>query len=522
MVKGLSLHEIKNSKLFKFLLLVLIGVLAHYPSFNLSLYGDDWLTIYLYFVPDGASVRFGQLPGVLTYLTPYGPSIFLIGTLYTIFQTNYVFYYIVALLLRVIAAFALCVASEKITNNKLVSFLVSLLFLVGYTGLQTTDWVFYMNVYLAIGLLFISTYFQFKFFDSFNKWDFINQFLFLISSIIIASVRLFPLILIIPLIEISFLVSQKGRILKITLIKIMLFSSLILSLWLIGLFGGPGKIYSPDAWSIKEFLEFIIKNLLYSINSFLHLVGVIVFPSHPSVNIFKSSFIGTLFVGIFILGLIFSRKDRIKLNKVIIGGLIFFIFSAVMWFYLKLRLADSADRYLLLPFAGACVLIGILSARFFNYFKMGIIFFLIMLIGAHFLATKATYESWLSNGRDQKYIQDVHGQIIGSIPLPLTKNDIIYLDFDDMAKDQSVVFGLGYKILVLSNTLDDSYHPNPYDNNIKDSKFLIIEKLKNKISQGLSKEDLIERVFSFELKQGKFKNTTTDFRKELSGLLSDS
>jgi len=493
-------------------LLTLIGFIAHYPSFNLGLYGDDWLVIYLYFVPDGASVRFGPLPGLFTYLTTYGPVIFLMGKLYEVLGTHYHFYYMISLIFKVFASWTLFLAMRRITKSKVVSILVSIIFLVGFTGIQTTDWVFYMNVYLAAAFFFLSLYFQFKFYDTHKRSDLMNQFLFLISSMMIASLRLFPLILIIPLIELSFLFSQKGKGLKITLFKISLFASLILFLWIIGLFGGTGKIYSPDAWSVKEFLEHIIKNPLYSINSFIHWIGVISFPDRFDID---SKIIGAIVLGLFSLGLFISRKDRREIAKILAGGIIFFIFLFSMWFYSKMRLIDSPDRYLLLPFAGFCILAGILSARFIKYLRIFTLILLVTLIGANFLATRSIYKYWLSIGRDKNYIQDVHGQIINNIPLPLTKNDIIYLNFDDMSKDQSVVFGLGYKILILSNTLNEDYFPNIYDNNIKDSKSLIIKSLKDKISQSYKKEDLIERVFAFQLQDGVFKNTTSEFRKEL-------
>lgn len=499
-----------------FILLTLTGIITHYPSFNFALYGDDWFVIYLYLVPDGSPIRFGPLPGLLTYLTPYGPAIFLMGRLYEIFGTNYHLYFMVSLIFKIFASWALFLAVRQITKSRLASFLIATLFLVGFVGIQTTDWVFYMNTYLASGLFFLSLYYQFKFFETRKKRDLVSQYLFLISSIIVASLRLFPLIFIIPLIEISVLLSQKDKVLRTTVFKITLFSSLILLLWLIGVFGGPGgQIYYAGAWTLKQFLEFIINNPLFALSSFLHWIGIVVFPTHPSVKILEPKVIGFLFSGVFILALLKSRKDREKLILLISGGLIFFIPLFFMWFYSNLRLTDSSDRYLLFPFAGFCILIGILSTSLIKYFKAGIIVLLIILIGTNFLATKAIYKYWLSIGRDKDYMQDVHGQIISSMSLPLTENDVIYLDFDDMAELQSVVFGLGFKILVLSKTLNKEYFPNIYDNNIKDAKLLIIKSLQDKISQGYTKEDLIERVFAFQSKDGILKNTTTDFRKEL-------
>lgn len=537
---------VKN--LIMFLSLIIIGVFAHYPSSNLSLYGDDWLFIYRYFTHSGHLNT--MLPGILTYLAPYGPSIFLIGTEYQIFGQNYFFYYLVALIFKIFASFALLLVVKKITKSTLISLLVTILFLVGFIGIQTTDWVFYMNVYLATGLFFLSLYFQFKFFETYKHKDLIYQLLFAITAIITAPGRLFPLILIIPLTEVILLFhkipsnllrghqTKQGLSLAIArilmwgssflrlkkevskvLAKLAIFFIFIIILWLIGDFGAPGKIYSPYVWSgnwrTKEFFELIIKNPLYTLNSFLQSVGLVIYPNHPSVKIFKPELIGLSFVVFSILGLVFSRKERFKFNKVIIGCLIFFTPLIGMWFFSGLRVIDSPDRYLLFPFAGSCILIGVLSARFFNYFKTGIIFFLVILIGANFLATKSMYEYWLSKGRNVTFAKMVDKQILKDFPQPVTSPKIIYLDSDDGVALHSLQFGIGFRMLVLSNTWNDKYFSSIYNVTEKDK---FIEKIAERINTGEKKQDVINSVYAYGNINNRFLDMTKPVREELSSI----
>ncbi len=498
-----------NSRLFIFILLLIIGLFVHYPSFYLSLYGDDWLTIYLYFVPDGDPARFGSLPGLLSFLTPYGPSILLIGKLYEIFSTNYYFYFIVSFILKLFASWVLFLSVQQITKSKIISFLVSLLFLVGFTGIQTTDWVFYMNVYLAAALFFLSVYFQFKFFETYKKKDLIYQLLFSITAIIAAPVRLFPLILTIPLTEIVLYFNRKKEISRVAA-KLAIFFIIIILLWIIGVFGGVGRIYSPDAWSIKEFFEFIVKNPLYSLNSFLYWIGIVTFPDYPNVQLFKPELTGFLFLTFFTLGLVLSRKDREKFTLIMISGLTFLIFLISMWFYSKLRLSSSSDRYLLLPFAGFCILTGILSARFFNYFKIGVIFFLVMLIGINFLATKSIYSYWLDQGRSSDYISAVDAQLKKDFPKPLKSLTIIYIEPDDAGVEQSTVFGMAFKIAVFSKTWNDNLIPH-----VVDEKKVLIKKIDEQIAKGAVKEDVISNVYGYKIHNKKFTSITPQIRAEL-------
>lgn len=499
----------KSGKILLFL--TVIGIFAHYLSFMFSLYGDDWLVIYLYSFPDGDPSRFGQLPGILSFLTPYGPSIFLMGKLYEIFGTNYSLYFIVSFLFKLFASWTLFLAIQKITKVKIISILISILFLVGFIGIQTTEWVFYMNVYLATAFFFLAIYFQFKFFETYKKTDLINQFIFFTISIIAAPVRLSPLVLIAPLIEASILFSKKIKSPKIIMIKAGLFLGTILFLWLIGVFGGPGKIHSASTWSVKGFYEMVFNDPIQSLNSILHWIGITAYPNHPTIRILEPKAIGFIFLSFSALGLILSRKERKTFILIITSGCAFFIFLGLMWFYSKLRLTDSPDRYLLLPFASYCIFLGILSAKFIKYFKNGVVVFLLVLIILNFFATRSVYRYWLSIGRGKDFAKVLDRQIMKDFPRPVTSQKIIFLQSDNTAARDTLQFGLLFRITILSNTWDIHYFNDIYNN--KDE---LIDKITMKIKNGESKEEVINSVSAYGYMDNKFVDLTKFIRKDLS------
>lgn len=505
--------------------LILIGLLAHYLSLSLAVYGDDWQGIYFYLAQKSNAVHYGFLPGFLAILVPYGFSVFMMGILYHIFGLNSTPYYLISLMFRIFASYALFLTCKTIVNDKnnsllsyssIISLLASTLFLVGLSGIEVTDWLFNMNVYLAVGFYLLGIRSQIQFLLSGSNKDAVKSITLSTLAMITAPIRFQAMVILIPLIDIVFLKSKKARAtLKQMTLKNFIFIFIVFSLLTAGLFGRSHDVFNRLR---GEFLNTIISHPQESLSAFLQWNGAVILPDY----IFGSKQIQTAGF-IFLLLLLAVNILKIKEGKAKIQAvsIILLSFVGVMWFFFPLHMIGSNHRYLLVIFSAWCLLVGVMAAivsRTHRFLRNVVIVLLLILIFLQYYSLRATYKHWMSNGRGQKFTQAVHGQIIGSIPLPLTKNDIIYLDFDDMAKDQSVVFGLGYKILVLSNTLDENYFPNIYDNNIKDSKSLIIKRLKDKESQGLSEEDLIERVFAFELREGIFKNTTYDFRKELSTL----
>lgn len=507
--------------------LALIGLLAHYPSLSMAVYGDDWFGIFYYLSKNSNGVHYGFFPEPFAILVPYGFSVFVMGILYKLFGLNSTLYYLVSLILRVFASYAMfvtCKTSISKTNKLLslrsfiICFLVSLLFLVGLSGIEVTDWLFNMNVYLATGFYLLGIRSQIKFLCSGSRIDAIISVTLSILAAIVAPIRFQAMIILVPMIDVVFLIKKEARpTLKQILIKDFVFIFAMVLLIIVGLFGRSHDIYESLAGG--KFLNAVFSNSGSVLSALLQLNGAVILPD----SIFRGMHIqiaGFLFV----LLLVMFNKLKLKESRVMIHvtSVIYLSFVIVLWFFFPVQQMGTNHRYMLVIFSAWCLLVGIIMAiglKTFRFFQNLAVILLFVLILLHYNSLQSTYGHWLINGRDQKYTNAIHHQIISSVTLPLTKHDIIYLDFDDLAKNQSIVFGLGYKILVLSNTLDEGYFPSIYDNNIKDSRSLIIKSLEHKISQGSNKEDLMARIFSFQFRDGFFKNTTADLRKELSTLM---
>ncbi|TSC88539.1 MAG: hypothetical protein G01um10147_35 [Microgenomates group bacterium Gr01-1014_7] len=153
---------LKLSKNFLFIFsILLISLFTLYPSFNLALFGDDWLVIYRY-VSDVGSISAGFSKHLHEYLSPYGPTQVFMGILEQLYNYNSTFYYITSYLLRLFAAFSLFPITFYLTRNKLSAFFAVLFFSVTTTGFDTTNWVFNMTSYLAIGFISLFLFFYLR------------------------------------------------------------------------------------------------------------------------------------------------------------------------------------------------------------------------------------------------------------------------------------------------------------------------------------------------------------------------
>src|SRR3990167_7588045 len=153
---------LKISKNFLFVFsILLISLFTLYPSFNLALFGDDWLVIYRY-VSDVGSISVGFSKHLHEYLSPYGPTQVFMGLLAQLYNYDSTSYYITSYLFRLFAAFSLFPITFYLTRNKLSAFFAVLFFSVTTTGFDTTNWVFNMTSYLAIGFISLFLFFYLR------------------------------------------------------------------------------------------------------------------------------------------------------------------------------------------------------------------------------------------------------------------------------------------------------------------------------------------------------------------------
>ncbi|OGM33525.1 hypothetical protein A3D00_00125 [Candidatus Woesebacteria bacterium RIFCSPHIGHO2_02_FULL_38_9] len=511
---------IKNISLF--FLFIFVGIMVHYPSFKFSLYGDDWMHIFNYFNRQNVYSNFGPLPGILSFLTPYGPSIFMIGHEYELFGKIYFLYYVVSLFLRIFATYSLFMVCQRITKSLMNSLLTSILFLVGFTGIQTTDWAVFSNIYLALGIYFLSLFYYAKYYENGIKKDSLISTFLLVIAMILAPVRFYPVIVIVPFLDVMiYLKNEKKKVFGYFLKKNVFFVILVILFWIIGVFGAPGKIYSPGDWTTGNFISIVNNQPLLIMKSFLYWSGVIIIPDNIVGNHLIIERTGLfILITIFITLLVSIRRKQLVNVFFVIITVFFLIFLSSIWYYSPTRLIGSPDRYLMVVFGNFCLLGGIfvsaISKRF-RYLKFITLLTLVYLVLLQTRATRSIYAYWLLKGRDSNFMRKVEKVI--SPNLAMVKNDqsIIYLDFDDNATLQSVQFGLGFKMLVFSNTWNKKYLPV-----LLNQKLDLLTYINDKVKSGISKDVIIADTFSYQYKGGNFIDNTKEVRIQLKNVVIEN
>lgn len=141
------------SFLIQAIIIFLISLYTFLPSFNLGLFGDDWVSLWMYMRYFGPGAIAGETNYFTYFLSGYGPYEITMGLLYKFFGLNDSIYYIFSYAFRLLAAFAVWPLIFYLTRSKLASFYGSLFLSITTIGLETTNWVFNLTSYLAIANL---------------------------------------------------------------------------------------------------------------------------------------------------------------------------------------------------------------------------------------------------------------------------------------------------------------------------------------------------------------------------------
>ncbi len=497
----------KNNLLI-LLALFVIGLLVHFRSFQLVPYGDDWKFIYLHYSHEEKDLNFSNFPGIFSYLAPYGPAILTIGTVYQFFGKAYFVYYLIPLIFKILISFVLFLSLENISvilkqKNRFLNFLSALLFLVGFTGIQAIDWSMNMNVFIALFIFVLGLFFQIKYYINEKKSDLLLSFFLVVFSIIVAPTRLTPMVIILPLIDLILVFKKSYNFLRIFIFKNIIFAVLVFLFLQIGIFGNPGQINNSGL--IRPFFNTFLIDPILSFGIFMHWVGATILPNYPSSGISKTALAGAVFVIILILSFFKSPNKWL-----IIGSLIYFIPLFLMWLSSTLlKIVDADSRHLVFPFLSLCFLIGLIFVSIGKAKKI-MVFTLLVLIFAHVYSVERMYTRLISIGRGSNFIIPLQEKIMSHFPSPITEPKIIFLDFDDAAVQQSIEFGIGYRIAFLSGTRNINFLPKPFSN-----KVILIQKLNQQLNRGNQKDEIINNIYAFRLRKGEFSDITNSFQDEL-------
>lgn len=171
-----------------------IAILVFLPTLNFALAGDDWLALYRFVITFKSIPDFFVLSN---YNSNYDIANIIMGIIYKTVGLNPINYYSLSLFFRILASISIYLILITLTRNKLASVFGSILSLVIFAGIETTDWVFNMNTYLSIIPLNIGMYLIIKF--NITSWK-INVLIVLsfILAFIIAPSRMHGLFFSIP------------------------------------------------------------------------------------------------------------------------------------------------------------------------------------------------------------------------------------------------------------------------------------------------------------------------------------
>lgn len=221
--------------ILSFIIITIISLLTLFPSFSLSLNGDDWLAFFRFrqHVDPGFSHQWNYLT---YYLTPYGAQDIIMGLQNKIFGFSSSGYFIDAFILRLLAAFSFYPLVFYLTRSKLAAFFASLFFSITIIGFDTTNWLANMSTYLTIGLFNIFLLFFLK--SRENNKLLLPAGLFYYLAYITAPIRMHGSLPFILLLELFWL--GQNRSLK-TLKKISIRLGIILMVFLIIRFTGHSQ-----------------------------------------------------------------------------------------------------------------------------------------------------------------------------------------------------------------------------------------------------------------------------------------
>lgn len=371
----------KISLFVYFPIIIIVALFVFYPTFKLALFGDDWYFFwrYLHFLGPNPTGNYNHLTYILT---PYGSQEVLMGILRNFFDFNSTPYYLTSFLLRVVASFSILLPAYYLTKNKLAAFFAAFFFSITPIGLDTSNWVFNMTVYISITFFNICLYSILKF----KKVGKVHFFLISLLAFYLAHVaapnRMTGLFVFIILMELFFLLKKFSfKKIKFTLLELFAFLLVFLFLNITGSFPDSGGIMLTGAggavfksfgnmmgllntgrfdFFFHPFLtmgEMVIPNTLFSFNNTFVLIPL--FLIFLLINFFllksirglnTSSFKITSVIGflltIFSLLIYLNNKTTLTVTSMVLILVGFYTFTIFTSLYLSLRKDNQTSKLL--------------------------------------------------------------------------------------------------------------------------------------------------------------------------------
>lgn len=303
----------------------IISYLLFQKTFNLALYGDDWLQLYNLWLSFDVHKTLSFFD-IKSYLSSYWPQYFFLGIIRHFFEYEAPAYFAASLLLRILATISLFFLVRELSKSQLAAFLATLIFTFSVTGLQTTDWVFNMNTYAGIFFLNLAIVFYLKIRElkTFFSWYYLLFFSLFTLALGVVPVRMHGAVPFIVASELFlYIFIDKKNIFKLDkfLISRVVFSVMIMLILVkVGSFVLGGEFSQLQSNFI--YLQSMFQNGRYDILFyFLGTIGNIVIPDTINAGIFYGH-LSPIVVFFTSLGLLITLA--VRGNKLMYGLVILF------------------------------------------------------------------------------------------------------------------------------------------------------------------------------------------------------
>ncbi|HEX7042067.1 MAG TPA: glycosyltransferase family 2 protein [Patescibacteria group bacterium] len=364
------------------------------PSFNFSLFGDDWLGLY--------TVKFNYGPGTTVdyttfrgFLGPYAIPIHLMALISHFWGYNHQVYYIFVYLLRSLAATSVFFLAYKMTKTTFAALVAGVLFGVSVSGIETVSWGGWnMATYLAVFFFCISFWFSIT---SHKNWSrYLVSLLLLIFSVASFPQRMHGAILFFAFADFIWLIrnfklKNFGRV----TVRFLLLLVVTYFLTKFNTFGGEGD----RAWLLGQITSNLSTEKYYFWTSLVSSFGNFFIPNTfwvtEGVSRITSSIIGNSLIFprskpffIIFTGVIFLITFLLKKNKFKFFALSFT--GGLLWtLYLRQAISDPLSSLLNLSvlfslFFGGYLLIVLLSWLLIVR-RAGFVYYLLLIISWPFV-----------------------------------------------------------------------------------------------------------------------------------------
>lgn len=405
-----------------FFAIIFISLLTFYPSFNLALFGDDWVSLWKYEIMVG---KFS--PGLWNHFTYlhnlYGSMDIIMGSISKVFDYQSSAYYIISYIMRLSASFSFYPITYYLTKNKLASFFAMLFFSITTIGLETTNWVFNMPSYLMIAFLNLFLYFFLQTRENLKVKSLLFSLIFFYATIVSSPTRTTGFLPFIIVIELFWLFRNRSfPVLK----KVLLRLSIITLIFLFLLIGT--STYSAPDWdrqAIPPATYGITSTILNSINKSFELIenGQYDFLFYPLFAIggmfipnFEGGFeISFALIGVFVivtwLVLLIKLKNS-YLADIFIISFVWTTFSLLTpWIRDLSSVFPTTHRYLISSAVGITLLLAALISLGRNTKSKTIVLLLVLAITVIHLYSTSSYFDRLFAVRNQKLADTIWSQM---------------------------------------------------------------------------------------------------------------